>query len=373
MGQRAGGIYALWWLPMFIMMALMGTALGMYVNSLLPMIPVKWAGIAVSTLFFVVNLFGVNAMSKLQNPLTIFLLICLISFSVVGFFHLNVGAFNVGGSEYYLNGGIGILDGLMLLTFSTGGHALVNACSWDAKRPKKDIPLAIIITTGIILVLYVSVSFVAGNVLPVSEVAGQPLTHVAKVLFTGALFPIFIIGGPLMALATSTNAGYPTITAPVLGAIRNGWLPSGIAKTNKHGVPWILYTVMWLLCVIPMLLNISLSALTAYTVMTMRISGIMAIIAAFFIPTKFKEQWEKSWMHMPNWLYYTIMSIAAITNFAAIILNVRTLNLPVFIANVVLVAILAGIACYRYAAGKTRVNITYVFDENSEEEAGQKI
>lgn len=368
MGQRAGGIYALWWLPMFLMMALMGTALGMYVNSVLPMIPVKWAGIAISTLFFVINLFGVSAMSKLQNPLTVFLLMCLIAFSVVGFFHLNDGALNVSNSEYYLNGGIGIIDGLMLLIYSTGGHALVSACSWDARRPKKDIPLAIMITTGIIFVLYVSVSFVAGNVLPVADVAGQPLTFVAKVLFPGILFPIFIVGGPIMALATSTNAGYPTMTAPVLGAIRNGWLPSSIAKTNKHGVPWIIYTFMWLLCVIPMLLGVSLSALTAYTVMTMRISGIMGVIAAFFIPTKFKEQWEKSWMHMPNWLYYIIMSVAAITNFAAIVLNVRTIKLPIFIANIVLVAVLAGIALYRYAAGKTRVNITYVFDENAEEE-----
>ena len=366
LGERAGGVYALWWLPMFLMMGVMGNALGLYINSVLPFISAKWCGIIACTLFYVVNLFGTRAMAKLQNPLTVFLLVCLVSFAVIGFFHLNEGALDIASSEYYLNGGLGLLDGLMLLIYSTSGHSLVSGCSWDAARPKKDIPLAIIISTGIIFVLYTTVSFVAGNVLPVEEVAGQPLTYVAQVLFPGALFVLFIVGGPIMALATSSNAGYATMAAPVMGAIRNGWLPKGIARANKYGAPWILYTVMWLVGVIPMLFDVSLSAMTAYTVMTMRLSGLIVVIAAFTIPVKFKDAWKSSWLHMPNWLYYTIMGIAIVSNLIAIVLNVRTIALPAFILNLVVVAVLGAIALGRFAAGKTRVNVVYTFDENEE-------
>lgn len=366
LGERAGGIYALWWLPMFLMCSVMGSALGLYVNSVLPFIPAKWSGIIACTLFYVVNLFGVRAMTKLQNPLTVFLLVCLMAFAVVGFFNLNEGAFDVTSSDYYLNGGVGLIDGLMLLIYSTSGHSLVAGCSWDAKRPKKDIPLAIIFSTVIIFVLYTTVSFVAGNVLPVEEVAGQPLTYVAQKLFPGALFVVFIVGGPIMALATSLNASFPTMAAPALGAIKNGWLPEGIAKTNKHGVPWILYTVMWLVSVVPLLFDVSLSALTAYTVMTMRLSGIIVVIAAFVIPVKFKDSWEKSWMHMPNWLYYAIMTFALVSNLLAIVLNVRTIALPAFILNLVVVGVLGGVALVRFAAGKTRVNVVCSFDEAEE-------
>lgn len=366
LGEKLGGIYALWWLPMFLMQGMMGSALGAYVSSLLPMVPANWAGIAMLTLFYVVNLFGVKSMSKLQNPTTIFLLLGLISFAVVGFFHLNNGAFQITSSEYYLNGGIGLLDGLMLLIYSTSGHSLVAACSWDAEKPKKDISKAILISTAIIFVLYVSVSFVAGNVLPVEEVAGQPLTFVAKKIFPGPLFILFIIGGPIMALATSTNSGFPTLVAPVMGAVRNGWLPPAIAKHNKYDVPWILYTILWLIGILPLIFGVSLKALTAYTVLTMRITGIIVVIAAFFIPIKFKAEWEKSWMHVPNWLYYTLWTISFVSNAIAIVLNVRTISLPVFLANLGVVAALAAVALIRFKLGKTKVNVVYSFDENAE-------
>jgi len=352
---------------MFLMQGMMGLALGMYISSVIPAIPANVAGIIGVTVFFILNLFGVNSMAKLQNPMTVFLLLCLLSFSVMGFGNLNEGAFAVTSSEYYLNGGVGLLDGLMLLIYSTGGHSLVTGCSWEAKRPKRDIPLAIIITTGILVILYCSVSFVAGNVLPVAEVAGQPLTYVAKAIFPGVLFVVFIVGGPIMALATSTNSGFMTLSAPVHGAIRNGWLPEGIAKTNKYGAPYILYTVMWLIGISPMLFGVSLSALTAYTVLTMRITSMMVILSAFYIPTRMKDAWEASWMHIPNSLFYAICGLSLATNLVAVVLNIRTISLPVFLLNALLVAVLAAFALYRYKAGKVKFNIVCTADENAEE------
>ena len=367
MGDLAGGLYSLWWMPMFLMMGVMGTALGLYISSITPL-PAKWAGIIAFTVFYVINMFGVGSMSKFQKPMTVFLLVCLLAFAVVGLFHLNDGALDIGSSEYYMNGGLGVINGLMLLVYSTSGHSLVVSCSWDAERPKKDIPLAIMISTLIIFVLYVSVSFVAGNVLPVEEVAGQPLTYVAKVLFPGALFLVFIIGGPIMALATSTNAGFPTMTAPAQGAIQNGWLPKSLAKTNKHGAPVILYTIMYLLGVVPMLFGASLSALTAYTVMAQRVGALLPIIAAFFIPTKFKAEWEKSWLHMPNGVYYALMTFALVTDVIAIVLNIQTLSMPVFLSNLVVLAALALVGVVRYKAGLTQSRAIYTFDEDQEEE-----
>lgn len=367
MGDLAGGLYSLWWLPMFLMNGVMGTALGAYISSITPL-PAKWSGIIACTIFFAINMFGVGSMSRFQKPMTVFLLVCLIAFAIVGMFHLNDGAFDIGSPEYYMNGGLGLVNGLMLLVYSTSGHSLVISCSWDAQRPKKDIPLAIMISTLIIFVLYTSVSFVAGNVLPVSEVAGQPLTYVAKVLFPGALFLVFIIGGPIMALATSANAGYPTMVAPAQGAIQNGWLPKSLARTNKHGAPVILYTVMYLLGVVPMLFNASLSALTAYTVMTQRVGALLPILAAFFIPTKFKAEWEKSWLHMPNGLYYALMTVALVTDVIAIVLNIQTIALPAFLVNLAVLAALALLGVARYKAGKTQSHAVYTFDENQEEE-----
>ncbi len=363
MGKLAGGIFSLWWLPMFLMSALMGTALGMYVNSVLPILPVKWTGILISTVFFVINLFGVNVMSKIQKPLTVILIVGLLAFVVVGMGHLNEGAFDFSQPDYFMNGAGGLLNGLMLLIYSTSGHSLVSSLSWDAENPKKNIPLAIMITTGIILVLYMGVAFVDGNVLPIAEVAGQPLTYVAKAIFPGPLFIAFIVAGPIMALATSVNAGYQTMSAPVLGAIKNGWLPPVIGKTNKYGAPWIIYTFMWLLCVVPMLFGVSLNALTSYTVMTMRISSLLGLVAALYIPKKFNAEWKKSWLYMPDGLFYFVVWAAIITNVIAIFLNIRTLSAGMFIANLAVVAALTLYGVVRNKTGKTIDSSEYTFED----------
>ena len=189
----------------------------------------------------------------------------------------------------------------------------------------------------------------------------------AKAIFPGTLFLIFIIGGPIMALATSTNSGFMTLSAPVHGAIRNGWLPEGIAKTNKYGAPYILYTVMWLIEISPMLLGVSLNALTAYTVLTMRITSAMLILSAFYIPTRMKDAWESSWMHIPNGLFYTICGLSLVTNLVAVVLNIRTISLPVFMLNLLLVVALAAYALYRYKAGKVNFKVVCTADENEEE------
>ena len=370
MGRLAGGIYSLMWLPMFLMMGMMASGLGLYIHSVVPSIPAAAAGIAAITLFYTFNLLGVGSMSKLQNPMTVFLLLCLLAFAFVGFGKVDSEALAVTSPSYYLNGGIGLIDGIMLLVYSTSGHSLVTAMSWDAKDPKKNIPKAIIISTGVILVLYCTVSFVAGNVLPVEQVAGQPLTYVAKVLFPGPLFIVFIIGGPIMALATSTNAGFATLCAPAMGAIKNGWLPAGIARTNKNGAPWILYTIMYLISVLPLMCGVSLSALTAYNVMTQRACSIILLISAFRLPTVLKEQWEKSWMHMPNAVYYGICTLSLVTNVIALILNVRTLNVSAFVLNLTVAGILALVAVIRFKQGKianTKITISYADDDSDEE------
>lgn len=353
MGPVWGGVYSLVWLPMFLMVGMLTSAFGLYVSSILPGVPPVVAAVVGGTIFFVFNLMGVKSMSRLQTPMTIFLFGCLLCFAVVGFFHVDSNALALTSEGYFMNGMGGVLDGMMLLIFSTSGQALVSSLSWEAEKSRKNIPLAIMITTGIIMVLYCTVSFVAGNVLPVSEVAGQPLTFVAKILFPGILFLVFIVGGPIMALATSINASYNTMCAPPLGAIRNGWLPESFGKTNKHGVPWILYTVMYLVSVIPVLFGVNLNTLTAYCVLTMRTGAVILLIAGYFLPTKLKEPWEKSWMHCPNWLFYTINTLGLVTNIAAMISSLRTLNGTVFAINLGIELALAGYAIYRYKAKKT--------------------
>ena len=52
-------------------------------------------------------------------------------------------------------------------------------------------------------VSYTHLAIVASGVLPLDQVAGQPLTLVAKNILNPALFTVFMIGGPVLALSSS--------------------------------------------------------------------------------------------------------------------------------------------------------------------------
>lgn len=367
LGQQAGGLYSLWWLMMWLTLSLMGKSMGVYINSLFPSLNPNIVGIVFITIFYLLNIFGgIQLMAKVQKFLTSFLIFTLCAFAVIGCFHLTDGTFDFSSPDYYLNGGTGFLGAVMLLVYSTSGHSLVATFSYDAKNPKKDIPKAILITSGILFVLYTVIALVAANVLPVETVAGKPLTYVAKNIFPGVFFILFIVGGPIMALATTMNSGFATMAAPALGGIRNGWLPVELGKRNKYGVPWICYTIRYLCGIIPLMLNASITSITMYSVMVQRLGGILISLGGLMIPIKFKDAWEKSWLHMPNWLYYGINGLGLLLNIGAVLFTFSTYSAPLLIGNICVVLALSAVALIRYAKGKTHVNVTYSVDEDEE-------
>lgn len=363
LGERAGGLYSLWYTPMYLATAMVGVGIGNYVNAVFPSVSPKAAGFVLLTIFWLINMRGISLMAGFQKPMTLLLVICLAAFAVVGAFKAQSGALDIMSEGYFLNGGSGFFGALVLLIYSTSGQGLVIGFDWNAKNPKKDIPKAIIGATLAILVLYVSVAFAATSILPVAEVAGKPLTATAKAMFSPLFYYLFVFCGPLLALVTTLNSGFAALTAPILGGVRNGWLPKGIAKTNKHGSPYILYTLMYLIGALPLLFGVPLNRLTNYTVITQRITGTLLCFAMFMIPIKYKAAWEKSWLHMPDPVYYAIAVFATVTQIAAVLLSAKSLGLTGLMLNLVIVAALAVIGLVRYKMGKVHVNIVCEIDE----------
>lgn len=357
LGPLAGGIYALWWLPMFLSRGTAASALGQYLNSVFPQISVKWSAVVLTTIVFIVNLFGVKAMSKLQRPLMAVAAGALMIFTLFGLPQLQPGSFQVAKSAYYSGGGVGLLLAITLVIQPTSAPSLLCGFSWEAQNSKRNIPIAILVGSGIIFLVFVSVSFVASNAIAVEDMAGKTMTYAARKLLPGIVCPLFLFFGPVLALCSSLNASMGSIAAPVLGAIRDGWIPESVGGTNRFESPWIVYTVMWLFCIVPIILGVSLKTFIAYTVMTQRICGLLMLIVAFRLPQKFQQQWESSFLHMPNSLYYILVGMSGLTEIATLAASILATSMSIFIGNLVLVGGLAAYACYRFKSGKTYVNI----------------
>ena len=123
----------------------------------------------------------------------------------------------------------------------------------QAKEAHKDIPKALLYCIPTLMVVYGGVAIVASGVLPLDQVAGQPLTLVAKNILNPALFTVFMIGGPVLALSSSINSTISNNCIPVAQSCKDGWLPKSWAAQNRRGAYWKLMTFTYLMGLFPLL------------------------------------------------------------------------------------------------------------------------
>lgn len=354
LGDRMGGLLTIASVCAWVVRGTAVVALGVYVHSVFPTIAAGLASVIIWTILVVINLFGVNAMAKIQSLATPLLLFALMLFSVVGAIKIPAGNLSFSNPDFLTNGAGGFATAVVLLVYSCYGQSMVVNYSAQAKNPTRDIPMAMIIATGIIFVIYTAVGFTAANVLPLAEIAGQPLTGTAKAILPGALFIFFIVGGPIMALLTTCNSGISANSTPVAIAAKEGWLPGIFCKTNKYGVPWFNYTCIWLIGIFPIAMKMSIAQITNFVLVIQSLQNIMLVISAFQLPIKFKGDWEKCWLHIPNGLFYVIMTISGLFELYIVWNSLKNLTPTLVVINLATLAFAIIFGLYKVKNGKIK-------------------
>ena len=208
LGEKFAGFYIVAYIAQCLGISVMGLSLGTYMNYLIPGVDKRVIALIGLTLFLCMNLMGVSVMAKFQTVLTAILIGTLLLFTIFGLTKIGPQAFDFSSPDFFTDGFHGFSSAVALYAFSTYGQYMVVNFGKDAENPKKDIPLAIIISSFIILIVYVGIALVQSGILPISQTAGKPLTIVAETILPAPVMMLFIIGGPLMALATTINSFY---------------------------------------------------------------------------------------------------------------------------------------------------------------------
>ena len=364
-GEKAGGMFIISFFLQMLTMSLYATALGIYVKSLIPSVsPVLVAIIDVAA-FYAINLLGTKNMAKIQKILSAILIVCLFGFVVFGLAKGNVSqAFNFGGDQFATGGAAGFIGALMILVYSCQGYKLTVNYGGMAKNPTRDLPRSMLAVIPVLVVLYGGCALADVSVLPLSDVVGQPLTVVAQAIFSKALFFIFIIGGPIMALLTSMNSTYGMAVGPYMTATRDGWLPEIFGKTNKNGAPVLILTIQLVVGLIPVLLGFSVGTIVNNIMVITSVFQLLLFFAIFQAPAKMPKKLAESSLHISPMALRCVVIIATIAQLFILIYSLRSLTLPLAIFNIVAVIVCFGYALWRHNSGKTRVNTEGMFDMN---------
>ena len=356
-GQKLAGIYTFVNLAMSLAISMYTLSFADYFLALVPGVNVKLLSFIVLTALFGMHLFGIKQAARLQNILCVVLAVAIGAYVAFGIGHIQPDYM---APDQFMTGGItGFLLAAVYLNFACGGATYVVNYSSQAKNPTKDIPFVIIVSTGAIVVLYAVMSTIAAGVLPVSEVANQPLSVSAAVFMPGPVHTFFVVGGAIFALLTTLNFSIGMMTYPALRACKDGWLPKGLATCNKKfGTPHWILLAFYLIGLVPILVGLDLTTVANSTViLTTAIRGVIAY-AALRLPKIMPELWGQSKFHVSGTVLKVVCGLTLVITVISIVLLLVSTAPVQILGNCCILALAVVLAFARNRHVKLEANYT---------------
>jgi len=220
-------------------------ALASYFVGLLPSLPAKIGGVSTVSIVAVsaavaltaLNLRGTKHSARFNNVLVVTKILILCLFVVVGAFHVNTQNY----SDFAPNGSFGILQGAGFIFFAYLGFGRIAALGEEVKNPKRTLPLAILLTLGASMLLYVATGFVATGLVPY-KILGASSSPIAQAARATGSYPLFAIVsfGALVALVSVLLTNLLGLSRVSFAMARNGQFPRALAKVHpKLGTPYV--------------------------------------------------------------------------------------------------------------------------------------
>ena len=360
-GDKWAGYYSVVYFITNMSLAMYALSFAQYALALLPTGgSQKVIALVVGTLFFILNYFGVDLMAKIQNLLVVVLLLSLTIFAVFGLPQVDlVNYFSNADGMFMTQGVSGFLTATAYLGFATGGATVILGVSAECKNPTKDIPFVIITATIGVAVLYGLVATTAAGILPVPEVANQPLTLVAAEILPKPLYIFFIVGGAMFALATTLNSQIMSCTKPVMQSCEDGWFPQSLAALSKYKTPWKIMVIYYIILVVPIVLELEIAQISSIVQILGYINNLILTTTAMKLPAMFPEAWEKSQFKVPTPVFNALMIVTCIAILIQASFMLKSMTPQLILFNVATLIVGFGWAFYRTGSGKAKPTVSY--------------
>jgi APA family basic amino acid/polyamine antiporter len=177
---------------------------------------------------------GVRESARVNTVMVIVKVGILLMFIVVGVTAFDGGHF----TPFAPEGAGGVVDAAALIFFAYIGFDAVSTTGEEARRPARDLPIAIIGSLVIATVLYILVALVAIGLAPADELAGgeAPLTEAMQAGGLGWTANILSLGA-LIAITSVVLTILYGQTRITFAMCRDGLLPRGLARLNRRRTP----------------------------------------------------------------------------------------------------------------------------------------
>ncbi len=310
------------------------------------------------TLFFLSTIKGSRFITILENIVTIVLVVALALFVGFGLPKVDfANTFTSADGGYFHGGFTGFVSALAVMGWACQGTTMAPvSMAAVTKKPKKTIPLGIIVITVLLAVIYGAMGIVAGGVLPYEQAAGQNISVTAEAIFPKAIYLFFVVGGGIGAIASSLLGGLGMFRYPLLQVANDGWLPSIFKKTDKTGYPYVIYILFYIISVFPIVTGVSLDAIVSQVMIPTMLINIYMNLGCLTLPKKYPDQWAKRSIKMPLWFYDVCCVLGAFCAGVVAFNLFKDLTAKDAIVTLIIVAVMCVLSIIRLAQGAVKAD-----------------
>lgn len=201
-------------------------------------IPAGLATIASVWLFTLVNLLGGSWVSRLCTIGLVLILIPVVGTALFGWTHFDSALYSQNWNVSAGSDGHAVITAVLICLWSFVGVESAAVSSGMVENPKRTVPLATMLGTGIAGLIYVLSTQMISGMFPASEVAasGAPFALATTALFGSWTAP-FVSAFTALACFTSLGSWMMLVGEAGKRAANDGNFPKVFGETDRNGVP----------------------------------------------------------------------------------------------------------------------------------------
>ena len=247
-GVFSGSISVLFYLSAMVAIAMVAKTFGTYASMMMGSYSLFWANlysIGILLFFVIINLAGSSSIAKIENTIVVIKLIIIVIFTVAVFFYIKPELLSLKDAPPVMN----IFSSIALTFFAYEGFRVITNTAEDMDDPSKTMLKAMFISIGLVMVLYVAVTFAVFGNLTLSEITkaqDYALAEAAKPAFGQVGFTIMAVAA-LISTASSINANLYAVTNVTYTMARNGELPKAYERNVWHSSEGLIISMLFLI------------------------------------------------------------------------------------------------------------------------------
>ncbi len=252
-----------------------------------------------------VNYLGVKNSTKLNNTMAIAKLLPLLIFIIVGLFYINPELIDVHQAPPKISD---FSSSVLILIFAFTGFEAILVNTGEFKKPRKNIPFALIISIIFVAIVYGLIQLVSMGTLPELASSEKPITDAAQI-FMGSSGAILITVGAVISIGGTLNAVMLIGSRVPYALSEEDQFPRIFSRLHsKYRTP--VYSLI-AFSVISLIASLTGSFIYAVSISVISKVLIFIMVCAAMIKLRMKDKAETDYYKLPYGYFFAIMGIVA--------------------------------------------------------------